>query len=279
MAYSTILAVLRSEHDAQRVLKQATALASRFESHLIGLHSEPTVSLTYASPLDVPDPNVYEANETVTRERMSTIHTYFEEECEKQGLSSEWRPIHSASGDSATSAISSARCADLVIVQQESPGHEENYDDLESLVFSGGRPVLFVPYIQADAKPIRQVLIAWNDTREAARAVFDAIPFLKSADAVEIMTVDADNNDQQSATVAGAEIAATLARHGINVTINNQPSAGIPVSAVIENRCSDIQADLLVMGAFSHSRLREFLFGGVTDTVLKSMPCLTLMSK
>ncbi len=279
MSYNTVLAVLRGEDDAARVLDRSIALAKRYESHLIGLHAEPTVKVSFAAPMEIPDATAMDVDPGEVSERLGQMHKLFVDRCEAEGISYEWRPIRSLSGDSALSAVSSARCADLVVVQQESPGNKDDYDDLEALVFESGRPVLFVPYVATDVKPIRQAVIAWNDTRVAARAVFDALPLLKTADAVEILTVDADDNTEQSPQTAGAEIATALTRHGVTVTINSEVSAGIPVASVIENRVSDTQADLLVMGAFSHSRLREFLFGGVTDTVLKSMPCLTLMSR
>jgi len=279
MSYKTILAVLRGEADMDRVLACAIALARTHDSHLIGLHAEPSVKISYAAPMEIPDTAVFEADQNEVTNRLEAFRQDFVSRCAAEGLSHEWRPIRSMSGDSAVSALSSARCSDLVVLQQESPGQETDYDDLEALVFESGRPVLFVPYVASEAKPIKQAVIAWNDTRVAARAVFDALPLLKSAEAVEILTVDANDNPEQSAETAGAEIATTLTRHGVNVTVNPEISSGIPIAAVIENRVSDTQADLLVMGAFSHSRLREFLFGGVTDTVLKSMPCLTLMSR
>jgi nucleotide-binding universal stress UspA family protein len=279
MSYNTILAVLRGEDDLERVLQRAVSVAGSFDSHLIGLHAEASVRISYAAPMEIPDTTVFDVDQAEVKERLKQLGEVFVRRCEAEGISYEWRPIKSMSGDSALSALSSARCADLVVVQQESPGHENDYDDLEALVFESGRPVLFVPYIAAEAKPIKQVVIAWNDTREAARAVFDAMPLLKAAEAVELLTVDSSDNAEQSPQTAGAAIATALTRHGVRVTLNSEVSSGIPVAAVIENRVSDTQADLLVMGAFSHSRLREFLFGGVTDTVLKSMPCLTLMSR
>ncbi|MCR9134833.1 MAG: universal stress protein [Alphaproteobacteria bacterium] len=279
MTYQTILAVLRGENDMDRVVKRAVSLAARHESHLIGLHAEPSVNISFAAPLEIPDTTVFDMEQAKTIDRVTSIREGFVSRCEAEGISYEWRPIKSMSGDSAVSAVSSARCSDLIVAQQEGPGNDDDYDDLEALVFDSGRPVMFVPYIAKEAKPIKRALIAWNDTRESARAAFDAMPLLMAAENVEILTVDAQNNAEQSAPTAGAEIATALTRHGVNVTLNSQSSAGIPVAAVIENRVSDMQADLLVMGAFSHSRLREFLFGGVTDTVLKSMPCLTLMSR
>lgn len=279
MSYETILAVLRSDEDLERVLAQSIALASAFDAHLIGLHAEPAVKISFAAPMEIPDTSVVEINDEQIRERFEGMHGAFVERCEAEGISYEWRPIRSLSGDSALSALSSARCADLVVLQQEGPDSKSDYDDLEALVYESGRPILFVPYVAKEPKPIRQAIVAWNDTRVSARAVFDALPFLKAAEAVEVLTVDAEDTPEQSAQTAGMEIASTLSRHGVSVTVNSEVSSGIPVAAVIENRVSDTQADLLVMGAFSRSRLRELLFGGVTDTLLKSMPCPTLMSR
>ncbi len=279
MSYKTILAVLRSEEDIERVLAHSVSIASNHQAHLIGLHAEPSVKISFAAPMEIPDTTVVDVEDEDIRERFTQMQKIFVSRCEAEGISYEWRPIKSMSGDSALSALSSARCSDLVVLQQERPGQESDYDDLEALVFESGRPVLFVPYVATEAKPIRQAVVAWNDTRVAARAVFDSLPLLRSAQAVEILTVDAEDNIEQSAQTAGTEIASALTRQGVNVTVNSEVSSGIPVAAVIENRVSDTQADLLVMGAFSHSRLRELLFGGVTDTVLKSMPCLTLMSR
>lgn len=279
MPYKTILAVLRSEEDLERVLAQSIAMASELDAHLIGLHAEPAVKISFAAPMEIPDTSVVEISDEQIRERFEQMQHRFIDRCEAAGISYEWRPIRSMSGDSALSALSSARCADLIVLQQEGPGQKSDYDDLEALVFESGRPVMFVPYIAREPKPIRQVVVAWNETRVAARAVFDALPLLQAADSVEVLTIDAEDNAEQSPQTAGAEIASALSRHGVNVTINPEVSSGIPVAAVIENRISDTQADLLVMGAFSHSRLRELLFGGVTDTLLKSMPCATLMSR
>ena len=114
---------------------------------------------------------------------------------------------------------------------------------------------------------------------ESARAVFDALPLLTAAESVEVLTVDPVENAEQSKAIAGAEIAAALTRHGAKVSANTEISDGLPAAAIIQNRLADTGADLLVMGAYSRSRLREYLFGGVTRTMLQSMPNLTLMSR
>jgi nucleotide-binding universal stress UspA family protein len=155
----------------------------------------------------------------------------------------------------------------------------ETRSELESFLFESGRPVLLIPHILKAPKPIRRVLVAWNGSREAARATFDALPFLMAAEAVEIFTVDASDSSTQTGSMAGAEIAASLARHGIKVTVTASEKTGLDPAIAIENRLSDSSIDLLVMGAYGNKRWWEMLFGGVTRTLLDSMTALTLLSR
>ncbi|WP_136657110.1 universal stress protein [Nitratireductor sp. XY-223] len=279
MPYKTVLVILRSEEDCDHVLDEALQLTRTFGSHLIGLHAEAAVKVSYAAPIEIPDASVFNVDQEEIDVRMSEMGAKFKEKCEREGVSWEWRPIRSLSGDNALSALSSARCADIVVVRQHEEEKEEDFADLEALVLEGGRPVLFVPYINRKAEPIKQAIVGWNGSREAARAVWDALPLLTAAESVEILSVDPEENAEQSKAMAGAEIAAALTRHGANVSVNTEISDGLPAAAIIQNRMADTGADLLVMGAYSKSRLREYLFGGVTRTMLQSMPNLTLMSR
>jgi nucleotide-binding universal stress UspA family protein len=261
MSYKTILVILHDLEDCNRVLDTALHLTQTHDSHLIGLHAEPAVRVTFAAPIEIPDASVFEVDEAESKERLEAIGAAFKDKCAREGVSWEWRPLRSISGDEALSALSSARCADMVVVSQREEEREEDFIDLESLVLESGRPVLFVPYVGRRSLAVEQVLVAWNGTREAARAVFD------------------EQNPGQSSLMAGAEIAATLARHGVKVTTKSEISDNLPAAAVIQNRLADNGSDLLVMGGYSKSRLREYLFGGVTRTMLKSMPNMTLMSR
>lgn len=279
MSYKTILAVLRGEEDCDRVLKAALPLCTQYGSHLVGVHAEPA-PVDYAMPLGIPDANYFKAAQRKAQERTDAIAKRFKDQSAAAGVSAEWRDLPLFDRNASYAALSSAFCADLVVVQQASPDTDDNASTgLETLLFDTGRPVLFVPYAIKPVETVRKVLVAWNGRREAARAVFDALPFIVNAESTEILVVDPEVSSAADAPVAGAEIAAALARHGANVTIETQKSADVPVSAIIENRLSDSGSDLLVMGAYSHMRLREILFGGVTRTVLESMPTLTLMSR
>ncbi len=280
MGYKTILAVLDTPKDAKQVTEFSIALAEQYSSHVIGLHAESMAAVPLVAPMEIPDPATVQALQDMAHAETVDIEKLFRDRSARNGTSHEWRSFISSAGLNASSLIDSARTVDLVVAAQgENSLLSETRADLEHFLFESGRPVLLVPYILKEPKPIKRVLVAWNGSREAARATFDALPFLKAADAVEIFSVDPPETSTQSASMAGAEIAATLARHGVNITVVRQETDTLPASAAIENRLSDSSIDLLVMGAYSHKRWWEMLFGGVTRTLLDSMTALTLLSR
>lgn len=138
--------------------------------------------------------------------------------------------------------------------------------------------MLIVPYAGRFDNVGRRIVIAWSSTREAARAVSDAMPFLESADLVNVLTIDPREGPDGHGELPGADIAVHLARHGVKAQIERTVSAGLPVGEVLLSRIADLGADLLVMGAYGHSRVRELLLGGATRSVLRSMTLPVLMS-
>lgn len=279
MTPKTILAVLNAEDDMRRVLDCALPLAGRFGAHLIGFHAE-AIPLPQATPLGFPDVEFIQTSAEAAQERSARMKRAFDERMRREGSSGEWHSTHGYSADSEVSPLRAARAADLVIVQQADPDAETaTYPDGEALLFETGRPVLFVPYaIDVDPR-FRKVMVAWNGTQEAARAAFDALPFIAAAEATEIVCIDPRSTATEDAAVSGADIAEALARHGANVSLASEVSAGVSAGDVLENRIAESGADLLVMGAYSQSWLKEFFFGGTTRTLLRSMSAATLMSR
>jgi nucleotide-binding universal stress UspA family protein len=277
MSYRTILAILDSAADAAQTTDFAVALARQFDAHVIGLHVESYATMPVAAPMEIPDPAATLALQEQEHSVTSEVEKIFKEKARREGISHEWRTFVTMGGYSAAQAIDSARCADLIIAPQLDKNSMRS--DYDQLLHEAGRPTLFVPYILKTPKPVKKALIAWNGSREAARSTFDAIPLLKTAEDVEIYTVDAKESASQSAETIGAEIASTLARHGVKVTLESQKSDGTKPAVMIENRLADGNIDLLVMGAYTHSPLWEVLFGGVTKELLTSMPVMTLMSR
>ncbi|MGI6852508.1 universal stress protein [Mesorhizobium sp. 1B3] len=279
MGYKTLLAVIQNKNDIERVLDHALPLASRLQGHVIGIHAEP-MALPYTTAIGFPDAEFMQVTSEVAKERAAELEKVFAARTSSAAVSAEWRTMESLSGDSALCALASARAADLVIAAQTDPAESTAQTaNVDHLLFETGRPALFVPYAGPVTTVFRKILVAWNGTRESSRATFDALPFIMEADETEILTIDAPDTGGDLPESSGADIAAALARHCAHVTVANESSEGIGVSAVIENRAIEINADLLVMGAYGHSRLREFLFGGVTREVLKSMPVATFMSR
>lgn len=277
MPFKTILAIVQSAEDAQHVAECASALATRFGAHLIGLHSE-ALPIPYSSTIGFPEAELIQASTEFNTERSHRLGEIFKQHAASAGVSTEWRSLESFTGDSAQSGVASARSADLVVAAQIDRGSGSgDTPDLDALLYDAGRPVLVTPQGGPSVSSFRKVLVSWNGSREAARAAFDALPFIVEADSTEILVIDPP--DDPEAEEAGAAIAAALARHGARVSVHTEDSSGASIDTVIRNRVAETGADLLVMGAYSHSWLRQLLFGGVTRTVLQSMPVTSFLSR
>lgn len=280
MSYKTILAILDTADCSRAAADFAFSIAAEHDAHVIGLHAESISAVPLVAPMEIPDPVALQALQDMAHTETVEVERIFRQKAGASGVSFEWRSFATATGYGSAPLIESARSADLLIASQADPSKpSDNQADIDSFLFESGRPVLIIPYIMRQPKPIKRVMIAWNGSKEAARATFDAMPFLKAADEVEVFSVDPVDTAMQTAGLAGAEIAATLARHGVKATLAVAESAHKSASSVIENRLSDSSIDLLVMGAYTHSRLWQMIFGGTTKAVLQSMTALTLLSR
>ncbi|WP_214471864.1 universal stress protein [Mesorhizobium sp. dw_380] len=277
MRFKTIVAILQNEQDAERVLDCAIPLANRFQSHLIGIHAE-ALPVPYTSATGFPDTEFLQVSADMNRERAEKLQAVFLRRIEDSGLSFEWRSLESFSGDSALTGISSVRAADLIIAAQRDTGGDPSAD-VDTLVYDAGRPVLVVPSAGPLVTTFKHVLLAWNGSKEAARAAFDALPFIIEAEKTDILVIDPPDTLDESPEAAGAEIAAALSRHGATVSVSVQKSGGTSVDDMIQNRVAETGADLLVLGAYSHSWLRQLLFGGVTRTVLRTAQVAAFLSR
>jgi nucleotide-binding universal stress UspA family protein len=169
-----------------------------------------------------------------------------------------------------------ARRFDLAILAQPEPEDPEPARTiLEAALFDSGRPVLVVPYIQQSAS-FGRVMVCWDGSRSAARAIGDALPFMKAAKAVDIVTIAGE--PAKSNELPGVDIAQHLARHGLKVEFERQVVRDIDVTSTILSRAADKGTDLIVMGGYGHSRLREFVLGGATRGIIASMTVPVLMS-
>jgi nucleotide-binding universal stress UspA family protein len=153
------------------------------------------------------------------------------------------------------------------------------FDVPDWLAMDSGRPVLIVPRAGALEQIGERVVVAWNNSRESARAVFDALPILQKAAAVTVLSVEESAKPEVTSTIAGAEIGAALARHGVKVEVQQvKPGARGDAGVELLAQVAAHRADLLVMGCFGRSRLREFILGGASRHVLQNTAVPVLMA-
>jgi nucleotide-binding universal stress UspA family protein len=212
-------------------------------------------------------------NEKATRSAIAG----FDAATRRVGLSAESRFLNATLPDAADTFGRLARRFDISVVAQAEPGKLPARElIIEAALFGSGRPVLIVPYIQQGALELDRVMVCWDGSRSAARAVADSMPFLMRAKAIEIVVVTGEQGKRTE--IAGADIAHHLARHGLNVELKETARGDLDVANTILSHAADAGSDMIVMGGYGHSRLREFVLGGVTRGLLTSMTVPTLMS-
>lgn len=206
------------------------------------------------------------------RRRAEEVEKQFKAKTSEAGIEAAYR---SEEGDPIELAIEQARTADLVVVGQSNPEGEDDFSIPDHLALESGRPVLVVPYAGSFDSIGKRVMVTWNGTREAARAIGDAIPFLAGAEEVVVLAVNAPGETHTSCK----DVVAQLERHGIKAKAQHiTASAGMSVADTVLSSLSDNGSDLLVMGAYGHSRMREMVLGGVTRSILGHMTVPVLLS-
>lgn len=277
MSWRTILVHLNDKRRAESLLEPAISLATRYNSHLIGLHAYASMP---APPIAIPFTGKVLGGVVAAEHKHSDeIASIFSRMTAGGQFVADWQLLKVPHLDLARAVMDRGRAADLIIAGQTDPDWDLSplLDFPELLALQSGRPVLVVPYAGRYARIGRNIVIAWKAGREAARAVFDAIPLLREAESVHILEVK-ERADQEGRLAPDTSIAASLARHGIRPTIHTSVATEISVGDEILSRLADLDADLLVMGAYAHSRMRELVFGGVTRHLAQHMTVPTLFS-
>jgi nucleotide-binding universal stress UspA family protein len=276
MPYKTILVHLNDKRRTEAVLEPAIRLAIRHNAHLIGLHVHAAMP---APPIPVPGANMLGSIAAAERQAADEIAAIFARMTAKQPFVAEWRALKVPHVDLAPIVMDHGRAADLIIAAQTDPDWDLSplADFPERLALESGRPVLVVPRAGRHAEVGRHVVIAWKAGREAARAAFDALPFLRAAETVHILEIKEDR-DERPALAPDTSIAAALARHGLRPSVHTSTLGNVGIGDEILSRLPDLRADLLVMGAYGHTRLRELVFGGATRHIARHMTVPTLLS-
>jgi nucleotide-binding universal stress UspA family protein len=277
--YKSLLVPVDQRERSMRSLEIAVELARNFDAHLTGLYVRPRPQLPSAARVEPGADMMIALQRKSLDEVAARAKERFDSVMMRQGSSRvEWR---TEEGDPATVCTTHARYADLIVVNQTDVEDETGSGPThfaESIVMSVGRPVLIIPYVGDFATVGQNVLVCWSATREAARAVSDALPLLKRAAQVRVLTIDAEPSERGHGEVPGSDIALFLARHGVNAVATRTPSAGLDAGDVILSHAADHGNDLIVMGAYGHPRLMQLVLGGATRTILGQMTVPVLMS-
>lgn len=276
----TFLIHLNDRRRAARVISAAVAFAGPGGAHLVGLNV--TSGLPPLAPVAIPygDDVMAAVRQSEAREREAIAAT-FRQMTADLGWPATWRAEQAPGPDIASFVMQHGRAADLIVAAAADPDWDlaPALDFPERLVMESGRPVLIVPNSGEIGRAPRHAVVAWNGRREAARAAFDAAALLDPAARVSILVIGEGDEDAGSAQLHGAQaLAKTLFGHGREASVSPAPLSGRSVGEAIIEEARTLGADIIVMGGYGHSRLREFVFGGATRHVTHHLEIPTLLS-
>ena len=276
-----ILVHVPTERPPRPVIDVSIALAKSFDAHLdafaLGYVSAGVVSFAFdgaAAPAVAP---VFEMEEEKAAERAATALSVFETEARLARISYGSRAIADVPADASASISAAARLYDLAIVLQPDTDQQTHDNALSTeLLLQAGGPVLFVPYIFRGTFSAKRIGICWDGSRLAARALKDARPFFEQADSLYAISIN--GAEQVPVDASPQELAKHLAHSELPINLVDLPASRSEIQPFILSLAADQNLDMLVMGAYGHSRLQEGLLGGVTRAMLRTMTIPTLMS-
>ena len=280
MALKNIEVFVDATPEGQKRAHYAATLAHQCGAHLAGIHVVSAGRPEHRSDYYVVGTAIRasRASEKAADDAATAIvRRRFEEISAKRDLSAEFRVIRRGRPDEDLTLNSLH--SDLVVIGQRELQELKGYASPEKLLLSSGAPILIIPGGWKSESIGNKILVGWNASREARRVVADALPFLVPASSVTLLVVDSERRAGRHGEDPGADIALYLARHGARVEVEQVLSQGAPVADIILSYAAEHGVDLIVIGAYSHARPVEMMFGGVTRTLLKEAPVPVLMSR
>jgi nucleotide-binding universal stress UspA family protein len=258
----------------------AIAIAQVFEAHLTGIAFayEPIVPPSVMGGVTA---SLIDAQWSASERAADAAIAAFEAAARRDGIAAEHRKLTASLGGAGDVFGALARRFDLAVVAQaEPPRGTADSLVIEGALFGSGRPIIVVPYIHRGGLKLARALVCWDGSRQAARAVADAMPLLARAAAIDVVVVEGGRAKSgiKSGELPGADMGEHLARHRLKIEVKRIISTEVDVPNTILSHAADSGADFLVMGGFGHSRLREFVLGGATQGILAAMTVPTLMS-
>jgi nucleotide-binding universal stress UspA family protein len=284
MSYRTILVSLNEVARLQELIQAAVTVAraqgpKTGNTHVSGIYVIPAAQI-YPSIGFEAIPQTFDGTQVYFRENQKQVVDAFTAAMEREGLAHDCQVIESKVPLISDDVVSRARASNLVIVSATDPaaptGVEQDF--VEQVVMSAGRPVLVLPNKGKGLETLKEIVVGWDGSREAARAAFDSLPLLQAAKTVRIVSVDPQKKPENRKSVPGADIAESLARHGVKAVAESYPTEGLDPGQALLRNANDAGAELVVMGAYGHSRLAEMIFGGATQFVMSRQNLPVLMS-
>lgn len=278
MAFKTVLSVSGPDLGDDD-LKLAATLCEEIEAHLavlvVALAAPPPIG-EYAAVVSDAWLQERQADMDKLQQRTAEVTALLASSPISSDVSSEYP--EEASADEAIGRR--ARYADIIVLGPELLSHVMlKRKAIDGALFSSGKPLLLVPKGSTPTLKPKRVVVAWDSRIEASNAVSRSLDLLKGTADVRLALVDPLEGESRQGAEPGADIAAYLTRHGVKVTVDRLPSQGRTVAAVLQQHAADTAAELLVMGAYGHSRLRERIFGGVTRSMIDEPPLPILMAR
>jgi len=280
MTYRSLLVALDQEPACAARVDVALRLAAKLDAHLVGLAPTGIVDLPMWPEADPAVGQFATRAASRLQAQAEQAAERFRARCSSAGVKSFEAVVDAAAA--VPSLIGHSHCSDLVILTQARPDtrdHASTRELVEQVVLQSARPTLLLPYAGAVQTLGTRALVAWDDSREAARALWDALPLLRLAEQVEVTSW------KESAAVDDARLAARLEAlnrwllwHGVSSRVHTEVSADIGIAEAMLSRAADFSADLIVMGAYGHARWTERMLGGATRGLLDAMTVPVLMS-
>lgn len=270
MSYKTILAITERDVSADTIGK-ALGVARVFDAHLTLLPIGEVPHLPFYGSGGHGYIDIWAKEFDQRKTELTTLASRLEDQLTREGISFDVRPVLSSEAREDNLVARHAIYCDLAVVLRSAENGLNSIEKnaIDGALFDSGRPVLYVPNSFNSDRIGTKVAIAWNSRREAARAVSDALPFLKAAEEITLLLVDPVVGDNDHGEDPGSDIATVLARHGLGVNVQSVVSADRAVSEALLDSLRELGSDLLVMGAYGHSRLRQNILGGTTREMLE----------
>lgn len=279
MGPKTILVCLTTPENSQTLMKAAVPLARKHGAHLIGLHTIEALLVYPGIAMHIPEPAFANFNAS-QRKESDAIKAIFDKHTAVEDFVSEFRLLRAEAVSATERMVESARAVDLVIMAHEDKEHDR-FDQRHAqsqVIRESGRPVIVIPPDYDGAEIGANLLLGWSDTREAARAAHD---MLSVADEGATLTVLRVGKARQDALKDGdaIDVAENFARHGLKSTLEHREPLGDSIAEVLNKVAFEKGADLIVTGAFGHSRAYDFVLGATTYELLRNQKLPVLFSK